>query len=87
MEQEKKGGKFGIVLVIIIILGIALYYFKNKEEVPTNNTGQEASQTMEESQSMAQEENNSVESSTSLETEVENLDTNFEDMNSEDLDV
>ncbi len=82
MEPEKKSGVFGIILAVIILLGLVVYYLSNKksmEEVPETTISQ-----TDERQSI---ESNTLETDASLETEVENLDTNFDDMNSEDLDM
>ncbi len=85
MEQEKKGSIFGTVLVVLILIGLVVYYLVNKNKI-TN-----IPETQNESQIQNSQTNENItqtmSSEATLETEVENLDTEFSDMNSDDLDM
>jgi len=85
MEQEKKGSIFGTVLVVLILLGLVVYYLVNKNKV--NNTPETENQSQVQNNRTSEDVTATIESETSLETEVENLDTEFSDMNTEDLDM
>lgn len=85
MEQEKKGSIFGTVLVVLILIGLVVYYLVNKNKMANIPETQNESQV----QNGQTNENTTqtVSGEAMLETEVENLDTEFSDMNSEDLDM
>lgn len=84
MESDKKGGSmFGTVLVMIILVGMVIYYLSNKNQIP--ETTQE--NTVENSQTMNEQPAEQTETGIDLETEINNLDTNFDDMNAEDLGI
>lgn len=85
MEQEKKGSIFGTVLVVLVLIGLVVYYLVNKNKMANIPETQNESQV----QSGQTNENTTqtVSGEATLETEVENLDTEFSDMNSEDLDM
>lgn len=87
MESDKKGGSmFGTVLVMIILVGMVIYYLSNKNQIPqtTPENTVENSQTINEQSNQAM---NQAEVEIDLETEINNLDTNFDDMNAEDLGI
>lgn len=84
MEDNKNGSSmFGTILVMIILVGIVIYYLSNKnaqnEPAPENETSTSEVQ-------MTQEQN-TLEAGVDLESEINSLDTNFEDMNAEDLGI
>lgn len=84
MEQEKKSSVFGPILLVLVLLGLVVYYLSNKNTPDENMTEQETIQTenVEAGNELTQT-NNEAE----LEVEVNELDTEFEDMNVEDLDM
>lgn len=84
MESDKKGGSmFGTVLVMIILVGMVIYYLSNKNQTP--ETAPE--NTIENSQTINEQPAEQTETEIDLETEINNLDTNFDDMNAEDLGI
>jgi hypothetical protein len=87
MEQEKTSGLFGSILVVLILLGLVVYYLSNKNQMAKIPDGQSTSETntdLNENQQTSMEE---VSAEAELEAEIEELDTGFEDMNAEDLDM
>ena len=86
MEQEKKGSIFGSVVIVLILLGLLIYYLSNKNNMSKTPVNEVQTQTITE-----QQDSNEVTPATStdaeLEAQVEGLDMNFDDMNAEDLDM
>lgn len=88
MEEQNKSGSslFGTILIIIILIAGGIYYLSNKnnieiEEVPVNQ------------ETMVEDENSNVmvegeagSDIDSIESDFEALDTDFSDLNPEDLD-
>ena len=84
MDTQNKNSNLGTILVVIIAIGIVVYYLANKdmrkkevEEAYTPQTGE-----MTEDQSGAE-----TEVDASLESEIENLDSDLSDVNPEDLEI
>ncbi|MDQ5883498.1 MAG: hypothetical protein QG654_412 [Patescibacteria group bacterium] len=87
MEQEKKGSIFGSVIIVLILLGLVVYYLVNKNQmakvpVSENTSGMQTTDTQ---QTISDPQNTSADAE--LEAQIEGLDTSFEDMNVEDLDM
>lgn len=88
MEKEKSGSVFTSVLVVVILLGLVVFYLTREKDVQTTQTDQSETsiqiteETSEENQMMTE-----TEADAELEAEIESLDTSFEDMNAEDLDM
>lgn len=87
MEQEKTSGLFGSILVVLILLGLVVYYLSNKNQMAQIPDGQSASETNTDLNQSQQTNMEEVSAETELEAEIETLDTGFEDMNAEDLDM
>ncbi|MEZ4103120.1 MAG: hypothetical protein R3B55_00935 [Candidatus Paceibacterota bacterium] len=87
MENDKKGSVFGSILVIVILVGLVVLYLSKKDR-DVEQTNETSEMTTEESmQTESMNETSTQTTETEFEAEVESLDTEFSDMNSEDLDM
>jgi len=85
-SNNQKGSILGSVLVVAVLVGAVIYYLWSKKDVQAPSEAIQIDQT---EQTMQQEQSNPSGQNTeaSLETEITELDTDFSDMNSEDLDM
>lgn len=78
MEETKRSSVFGKVLIVIVLAGILIYYFaqRNTEIAHNQNTEIQNEVTTE-----------STEVEASLEAEVNSFDSDFSDMQAEDINI
>lgn len=88
METEKRSSVFGSILVIIVIVGLVIFYLASKRSVEEPNIQQsQIPENNSEQMNQQEESRGMISGEMEFETEVETLDTEFEDMNAEDLDI
>jgi len=94
-SNNQKGSVLGSVLIVVVLVGAVVYYLWSKKDVQAPSEVTQTEQAMQNEQNMEAGQinqpigssQNSATTETSLETEISELNTDFSDMNSEDLDM
>lgn len=84
--QTNKGSMVGTVIAIIVIVGLAIYYFSTKDKMVDDNM-MNGDNSMETSSMNDNSQESSMGSETTLEGDIQSFDSEFSDMNSADLDI
>ncbi len=84
--QTNKGSMIGTVIAIIVIVGLAIYYFSTKDRMADDNM-MNGDNSMETSSMNDDSQGSGVEGEATLESDIQSFDSEFSDMNSADLDI
>jgi septal ring-binding cell division protein DamX len=90
MESQKRGSVWVMILVVFAIIGIVIYYLSNNESKQNEKVSESKNLIMETQENMTtpeQARQTSMDAETDLLLQIESLDTDFSDMNAEDLDM